>query len=106
MRRMTLVLGVATAVAALTVGMFGTAQGATPKYGKCKPTGKYNSVALKTVKGDTLTVGYVTIAPAHVEGQHAGLRQRRLQLLLRGQHRTIAPGSRRSCSGRSTSRSS
>ncbi len=48
--------------------MFGTAQSATPKYGKCKPTGKYNSVALKTVKGDTLTVGYVTIAPATWKG--------------------------------------
>ena len=40
--------------------MLGTAQSATtPKYGKCKPTGKYDSLKLKTVKADILTVGYV-----------------------------------------------
>ena len=63
------------------------AERTTPKYGKCKPTGKYNSVKLKTVKRRHAHCRLRTIAPRDVEGQHARHRQRRLQLLLRGQHR-------------------
>ena len=69
MGKLKLGFGGLVVIAALTgLLLSSTAQGATPKYGKCKPTGKYNSVALKTVKGDTLTVGYVTIAPRTWKG--------------------------------------
>jgi polar amino acid transport system substrate-binding protein len=69
MRRITLALGVAITLTALCVTMLGTAQSATPKYGKCKPTGKFGSHPLKeTVKDDTLVVGYVTIAPRTWKG--------------------------------------
>ena len=68
MSRWKLGVGALVATAALAGALLGTAQSATPKYGKCKPTGKFNSVALKTVKGDTLTVGYVTIAPRTWKG--------------------------------------
>ena len=105
MRRMTLGLGVAIGIAALRPAMLGTAQSATPKYGKCKPTGKYNSVALKTVKGDTLTVGYVTIAPARGRAIRRPPSTTATTTASRPTSH-IAPASRRSCSGRSTSRSS
>jgi polar amino acid transport system substrate-binding protein len=39
-----------------------------PTYGKCKPTGKFNSIKIKTLEPDTLSVGYVTIAPATWRG--------------------------------------
>jgi polar amino acid transport system substrate-binding protein len=69
MRRMTLALGAAVTIAVLSAAMLGTAQSATPKYGKCKPTGKFGSHPLKTtVKDDTLIVGYVTIAPRTWKG--------------------------------------
>ena len=48
-------LGGVFAVVALTGLLLGTAQSATPKYGKCKPTGKYGSIKLKTEQSNTLT---------------------------------------------------
>jgi polar amino acid transport system substrate-binding protein len=39
-----------------------------PTFGKCKPTGKFNSIKLETLEPDTLSVGYVTIAPATWRG--------------------------------------
>jgi polar amino acid transport system substrate-binding protein len=44
------------------------AAGGEPTFGKCKPTGDANSIKLKTLEPDTLTVGYVTIAPATWRG--------------------------------------
>ncbi|HJU47922.1 MAG TPA: transporter substrate-binding domain-containing protein, partial [Gaiellaceae bacterium] len=68
MRRKTLGLGFAAALLALGVTL-GAATGATPaKYGKCKPTGKFASVKLKTTKADTLTVGYVQLSPRTYKG--------------------------------------
>lgn len=40
----------------------------TPTYGKCEPTGEFDSVELVTVNSDTLTVGYTSIAPATYRG--------------------------------------
>jgi polar amino acid transport system substrate-binding protein len=40
----------------------------TPTYGKCEPTGEFGSVEMKTLKPDTLVVGYTTIAPATWRG--------------------------------------
>jgi polar amino acid transport system substrate-binding protein len=40
----------------------------TPTFGKCKPTGEFNSIKMQTLEPDTLTVGYVTIAPATWRG--------------------------------------
>ena len=69
MRRITLALGVMLALLLFGAAMLGTAQSATtPKYGKCKPTGKYNSLKLKTVKPGVLTVGYNTISPRTYKG--------------------------------------
>ncbi len=69
MRRITLALGVMLALLLFGAAMLGTAQSATtPKYGKCKPTGKYNSLKLKTVKSGVLTVGYNTISPRTYKG--------------------------------------
>jgi len=69
MRRKSLGFGFVVAVLALAGAMLGTATGATPpKYGKCKPTGKYASVKLKTTKSNTLTVGYVQLSPRTYKG--------------------------------------
>jgi polar amino acid transport system substrate-binding protein len=49
--------------------MLGTAQSATPTYGKCKPTGKYNSITLPhTLHANTLTVGFVQLTPLTYKG--------------------------------------
>jgi polar amino acid transport system substrate-binding protein len=68
MRRRTLGLGVIVAIVALSGTMLGSAQSATPRYGKCKPTGKFASVKLKTISANTLTVGYTTLAPRTYKG--------------------------------------
>jgi polar amino acid transport system substrate-binding protein len=68
MSRMRLGAGGVVAAVALTVLLLGNAQGATPSYGKCKPTGKYGSVKLDTEKSDTLIVGYVQIGPLTYAG--------------------------------------
>jgi polar amino acid transport system substrate-binding protein len=69
MRRITLALGVMLALLLFGAAMLGTAQSATtPKYGKCKPTGKYASLKLKTQKPGVLTVGYNTISPRTYRG--------------------------------------
>jgi polar amino acid transport system substrate-binding protein len=71
MRRMTLVLGVIVAVVALGGATLGAAFSATPKpkFGKCKPTGKFGSVKLKkTVSKSTLTVGFVSLSPRTYKG--------------------------------------
>ena len=69
MRRMTLALGTMVATAVIAGALLGTAQGATPpKFGKCKPTGKFASMPLKTGSKDTLTVGYVALAPLTYHG--------------------------------------
>lgn len=39
-----------------------------PTFGKCKPTGEFDSIELETLEPDTLSVGYVTIAPATWRG--------------------------------------
>jgi polar amino acid transport system substrate-binding protein len=44
------------------------AAGSEPTFGKCKPTGEFNSIKLQTLEPDTLSVGYVTIAPATWRG--------------------------------------
>jgi polar amino acid transport system substrate-binding protein len=68
MGKMKVGLGGVIAVAALTAVLFGTAQGATPTYGKCKPTGKYGSFKLQTEEADTLIVGYVQLGPLTYRG--------------------------------------
>jgi polar amino acid transport system substrate-binding protein len=68
MSRVKLGLGAIVATAVLAGALLGTAQGATPRYGKCKPTGKFGSYKLKTASADTLTVGYVTISPRTYKG--------------------------------------
>ncbi len=70
MRRLILAFGVTVAMVVFGAAMLGSAQSATPKpkYGKCKPTGKYASIKLKTVTADTLTVGYNTISPRTYKG--------------------------------------
>lgn len=70
MRRITLAFGVMLALLVFGAAMLGTAQSATtPKYGKCKPTGKYGSIKLKeTVTPGVLTVGYNTISPRTYKG--------------------------------------
>jgi polar amino acid transport system substrate-binding protein len=41
----------------------------TPKFGKCKPTGKFNSIKLpKTISSDTLTVGLTQLSPRTYRG--------------------------------------
>src|SRR5262249_28713955 len=47
----------------------GAAQGATPTFGKCTPTGKFGSTPLKqTVEPDTLTVGFGELTPLTYKG--------------------------------------
>jgi len=72
MRKVSLALGTMIATAVIAGAVLGTAQGATPKYGKCKPTGKFASMKLKTEKADTLTVGYVALAPLTYKGNTPG----------------------------------
>jgi len=68
MRRLTLVFGVAVAILALGGASLGSAQSGA-RYGKCKPTGKYGSVKLKsTVTSGTLTVGFVALSPRTYKG--------------------------------------
>ena len=68
MRKRTLGLGAIVAIVALSGMMLGSAQSATPKFGKCKPTGKFGSSKLKTISANTLTVGYTTLAPRTYKG--------------------------------------
>jgi len=68
MRRGILALGSAVTVALLAGALLGTAESATPKYGKCKPTGKYGSFKLKTEKQGVLEVGFVQLAPLTYRG--------------------------------------
>ena len=35
-----------------------------PTFGKCTPTGEFGSIELETLEPDTLSVGYITIAPS------------------------------------------
>ncbi len=66
--RIGIALAVVLAVAGTTLG---AAQSATskPKFGKCKPTGTFNSIKLpKTVKSDTLTVGLTQLSPRTYKG--------------------------------------
>jgi polar amino acid transport system substrate-binding protein len=65
-------LGGVCAVVALTGLLLGTAQSATPKYGKCKPTGTFGSIKLKTEQADTLEVGFVALAPLTYHGNTPG----------------------------------
>jgi polar amino acid transport system substrate-binding protein len=62
------------AVLAFAATALGSAQStATPKFGKCKPTGKYNSVKLpKTISSDTLTVGLTQLSPRTYKGNTLG----------------------------------
>jgi polar amino acid transport system substrate-binding protein len=70
MRRVTLAFGtVVVATALLASALLGTAQSATPKFGQCKPTGKFGSVPLKKVEEDgVLNVGYVQLGPLTYRG--------------------------------------
>jgi len=70
MRRVTLAFGTAVvATALLASALLGTAQSATPKFGQCKPTGKFGSVPLKKVEEDgVLNVGYVQLGPLTYRG--------------------------------------
>jgi polar amino acid transport system substrate-binding protein len=75
MRRMTLGVGLVMALGLAAAGaMLGTAQSATtPKFGNCKPTGKFGSVPLKaTLKRDTLTVGFIQLTPLTYKGNTPG----------------------------------
>lgn len=68
MRKRTLGLGAIVAIVALSGTMLGSAQSATPKFGKCKPTGKFGAYKLKTRSSNTLTVGFTTLAPRTYKG--------------------------------------
>ena len=68
MRKRTLGVGAIAAIVALSGTMLGSAQSATPTFGKCKPTGKFASYKLKTQSSNTLTVGYTTLAPRTYKG--------------------------------------
>ena len=69
MRKRTLGLGAIVAIVALSGIMLSSAQSATtPKFGKCKPTGKYASKKIKTMTPGILTVGYTTLAPRTYKG--------------------------------------
>lgn len=76
MRRKSWRVGVVlVAIVALGGATFGAAQSATPtpKFGKCKPTGKFNSIRLpKTVASDTLTVALTQLSPRTYRGNTLG----------------------------------
>lgn len=66
---------VLAAVIALGGATFAVAQSATstPTYGKCKPTGTFNSIKLpKTISSDTLTVGLTQLSPRTYRGNTLG----------------------------------
>jgi polar amino acid transport system substrate-binding protein len=68
MSRVKVAVGACLALAVLTSALSGTAQSATPSYGKCKPTGKYGSLKLQTEESGTLIVGYVQLGPLTYRG--------------------------------------
>jgi len=71
MRRKALRVAVVAAVVGLAGTALGSAHGAStlPKFGKCKPTGKYNSIKLpQTLAKDTLTVGLTQLSPRTYRG--------------------------------------
>jgi polar amino acid transport system substrate-binding protein len=75
MRRKTLGLSIVLVAVLAFGGSTLAAQSATApaKYGKCKPTGKWNSIKLpKTIKTDTLTVGLTQLSPRTYRGNTLG----------------------------------
>jgi polar amino acid transport system substrate-binding protein len=68
MRKRTLALSAVAIAAAVSVAGLGAANAVAPKYGKCKPTGKFNSVKLKTHKQNVLIVGLTSLAPRTYAG--------------------------------------
>ena len=63
MRRMTLALGVAIAIAPSTGACSAPRRARRRSTANASPPGKFGSIPLKTEKANTLSVGFVALAP-------------------------------------------